>query len=374
MPKQRDTSALVKSVASIIRQHVSACVEALTSRISAVEESVKAIPVPRDGIDGKDGQPGERGEPGINGERGPQGPPGESIKGDPGESITGPVGKDGLNAYEVAVSLGFEGTAHEWMQSLVGPPGPKGDPGESVKGEKGDAGESIKGDPGADGNSITLDDVWPLIEGAVKAIPLPKDGLDGKDGVSVTVEQVMPELKAELRRAIEAIPAPKDGRDGVDGKSVSLDEVRQMWHDMYTREQAAWSLDFERRATDLMHRCIDRIEKPKDGTNGRDGVDGLGFDDMEVIHDGERSFTITLVRGEKRKDFAFKIPALIERGVYKDGTAYERGDGVTAGGNYWIALKDTTLRPGDNNTDWRLAVRKGRDGKDGLNPVRAAAR
>jgi len=38
---------------------------------------------------------------------------------------------------------------------------------------------------------------------------------------------------------------------------------------------------------------------------------------------------------------------------------------VTSQGNLWIAKCDTTTKPGDNNSDWQMAVRKGRDGKDG---------
>lgn len=42
-------------------------------------------------------------------------------KGDPG-----PAGKDGLNAYQLAVATGFEGTLDEWLESLVGSGLPEG--------------------------------------------------------------------------------------------------------------------------------------------------------------------------------------------------------------------------------------------------------
>jgi integrin beta 3 len=50
--------------------------------------------------------------------------------------------------------------------------------------------------------------------------------------------------------------------------------------------------------------------------------------------------------------------------VWKEGQ-YLTHDAVTSGGNLWIARCDTTSKPADNNSDWQLAVRKGRDGKDG---------
>lgn len=37
--------------------------------------------------------------------------------------------KDGASAYEVAVAEGFEGSAEEWLASLIGPRGPQGEPG-----------------------------------------------------------------------------------------------------------------------------------------------------------------------------------------------------------------------------------------------------
>ena len=80
--------------------------------------------------------------------------------------------------------------------------------------------------------------------------------------------------------------------------------------------------------------------------------------------DGERTFTVRFVRGEKVKEFSFKVPVLIERGVYRAGQTYERGDGGTYQGSFWIAQKDTSGKPGECD-GWRLSVKKGRDGKDG---------
>lgn len=208
------------------------------------------------------------------------------------------------------------------------------------KGEKGDKGED--GAPGKDGRDGV--DGAPGRDGD-KGIDgkdgLPgRDGVDGKDGSS-----------------------GRDGVDGKDGQSVTLDQVRQMWSDMYSKQQAEWSLDFERRAQDLLHRFMSSVPKPENGKDGRDGVDGMGFDDIEVTHDGERAFTISVVKGDRRKDFSFTLPVILEKGVWKIDSAYEKGDGVTFGGNYWIAQKNEPGKPGEGD-GWRLAVRRGRDGKD----------
>jgi hypothetical protein len=316
---------LEKFVAGV-QDYIARALAPVVKRMEAVEQRFETLAVPERG---EKGEPGERGPEGPagrdgaagqDGQPGERGPPGESIKGEKGDP--GSDGKDGRNAFEVAVSLGYEGSVHDWMASLAGSKGEKGErgeAGESIKGEKGDPGESIKGDPGVDGKSVTVDDVLPLIDAAVKAIPSPKDGQPGKDGKSVTVE-----------------------------------EIRELLELQHTK----WVLDFERRAQEFLQRAFDAVPKP------RDGIDGLGFEDMREEYDGERTVTRIYERAGVKREFKFKLPALIERGVYRQGQPYERGDGVTAGGNYWIAQKDTAAKPGESD-DWRLAVRRGRDGKQG---------
>lgn len=103
----------------------------------------------------------------------------------------------------------------------------------------------------------------------------------------------------------------------------------------------------------------------RDGINGKDGIDGMGFDDLSVEYDGERTFTFKLEQGERIKSFSFKVPLVLDRGVFKPDTEYEKGDGVTCGGSWHIALKDAPSgRPGLGG-DWRLAVKRGQDGRDG---------
>src|SRR5580765_1441734 len=64
------------------------------------------------------------------------------------------------------------------------------------------------------------------------------------------------------------------------------------------------------------------------------------------------------------KTIELKTNIVLDAGVWKDGTAYSQGDGVTWAGSFWIAQADTGAKPGDSE-DWRLAVKRGRDGKDG---------
>jgi hypothetical protein len=70
-----------------------------------------------------------------------------------------------------------------------------------------------------------------------------------------------------------------------------------------------------------------------------------------------------MAHGDRVKEWTFRDHRLIDRGVYVRGKAYEAGDGVTWGGHYWIAQADTDEPPVEGGRAWRMAVRRGRDGK-----------
>lgn len=106
-------------------------------------------------------------------------------------------------------------------------------------------------------------------------------------------------------------------------------------------------------------------EQGEKGIDGRNGVDGLGFDDLSVEYDGERAFTIKYQQGERVKVFNFILPMVIDRGVFKAGTSYERGDSVSWAGSTWTAQRATAQKPGEGETAWRLSSKAGRDGKAG---------
>ncbi len=107
-------------------------------------------------------------------------------------------------------------------------------------------------------------------------------------------------------------------------------------------------------------------EKGVDGQHGRDGVDGLGIDDLDIIQgDDLRTFTLRFSNGIKVKERSFTLPVQIYRGVFEPGRPYSQGDVVTKGGAQWHANRDTTDVPGDGVTAWTLCVKPGREGKAG---------
>lgn len=114
------------------------------------------------------------------------------IQGRQGEA--GPRGADGASAYEIAVALGYEGTEAEWLASLVGAQGPKGDDGlqgpQGLQGPKGDQGE--KGDTGATGPKGDTGDTGP--QG-----PKGDTGAKGDKGDAFTYQDFTPEQLAALK-------------------------------------------------------------------------------------------------------------------------------------------------------------------------------
>ena len=177
------------------------------------------------------------------------------------------------------------------------------------------------------------------------------------------------EIDARLK-TIESRPAAekgepgrdgKDGCDGIDGHSVTVEEVTAALDSRIEAAIARAVLDVERRAQGVLERAVERMPKPADG---KDGVDGFNLDDLQIEDDGEGNLTLRFVRGELVRERTVRLPSVSDRGVFRDGEDYRKGAGVTFGGSWWIAQKDAPEGKPGTSPDWRLAVKKGRDGRD----------
>lgn len=233
------------------------------------------------------------------------------------------------------------------------------------------------------GKSITVEDVAPLIAEqvtkAMAAIPQPApvepddDRLKAiiapliealpppQNGTSVTVEDVAPMIAEQVAKAVAALPAAKDGV-GLAGTIIDRDgHLVVTLTDGTTKELGpVVGKDVDERAIEArLKELFDAIPKAKDG------VDGFGFDDMSADYDGERGIVLRFVRGERIKEFSFSMPVVIDRGVWLEGRegGYAKGDGVTWAGSFWISQKDDNDDKPDGGEGWRLAVKRGRDGK-----------
>jgi hypothetical protein len=336
-PVLADVKSLTEQVATLESQ-----LNAMPSASQLIDEVAKAIPVPKDGRDGIDGT-----------------------------SVT--IEDVRSMVEEVAKSL----------------PVPK---------------DGRDGIDGKDGTSVTLEDVKPLIDEVAKALPAPKDGVDGKDGVSVTLEDV----RSMVEEVAKSLPVPKDGRDGIDGKdgvSVTLEDVKPLIDEVakaipVPKDGASVTIEDVR---SMVEEVAKSLPVPKDGrdaldinilpgidftksylrdtyathdgglwrahatTEGERGwecvVDGVKSVEVEQLDERTVDITVSLASGKSTKKTMI-TPTAVYRGVFdvKSDKPYTRGDMATWAGSVWhCQVDETKAKPGENNQDWKLAVKAGRD-------------
>ena len=257
---------------------------------------------------------------------------------------------------------------------------------------------------GKDADPVDMDAVKTILIEAVAALPPAKDGKDADpvdmDGVYRRVDEVLATGLDEYKKSVDNIRIPEDG------KSVTIDDVRPLIDDAVSKAVAALPPARDgingKDGADAMDAFIDNLGhlvltfsngKTKDVGQvvGDDGVDcdfdgvwklinakldswpkpkdGMGFDDLSVEYDGERTFKFVLVQGDRKKEFAFDVPIVLDRGIYADGKSYARGDAVTWDGSSWIAQTDGAKEKPGTGKEWRLAIKRGTRGKDGVMTV-----
>lgn len=227
--------------------------------------------------------------------------------------------------------------------------------------EKGD-----KGDPGkkADPVEITHEDIAKalsqepeLLQDVVaeyfKSNPVPA----GKDADPVSTEQIENALKRHLEK--NPIPAGKDAAP------VSEDQIEKCvtrYLNEHPPEKGESGIGV---AGATINRGGNLVLTTSDGRThdlgpviGKDGTD---LSDVEFNYDGERMITVSAKGGQVINQY--QMPVIIDKGYWRKGMICEAGDAVTYDGALWIAKKSTSEKPGTSaKEDWRLGVRKGRDG------------
>lgn len=220
---------------------------------------------------------------------------------------------------------------------------------ELVLPEKGDAGEQgPQGEPGPAGE-VDMDAVKALISDAVAALPAAEKGEPGRD---VDMDDVQRRIDVAVKSAVEALPAPQDGIAGKDGLGLANALIDR---------DGCLVVTF----TDGSDKNLGAVVG-KDGAPGKDG-ETFTLDDFDIVPlDDERSFDFRFTRGNVCHSFEFSFPVIIDRGVWKAGKAFTKGDAVTWGGSLWIAQRDEPGKPDTPDSGWRLAVKKGQPGKDAV--------
>jgi hypothetical protein len=219
---------------------------------------------------------------------------------------------------------------------------------------------------GKDGDSLTVEDVRPLltelVAAAVKALPAPEKGEPGEVDMEAVATIVTEQVKAEVAK----LPAPKDG------ESVTIDQVQPLLAGLV--DAAVKALPAPKDGVGLAGATIDRngalIVTLSNGEPvdlgpivGKDG-ETFTLDDFDIEQIDERTFKFKFTRGDACHSFEFAFPIVLDRGVWVDEKLYERGDAVSWAGSLWIAQRDAPGKPDTADGGWRLAVKRGRDGKN----------
>lgn len=184
---------------------------------------------------------------------------------------------------------------------------------------------------------IDMDAIKAFIAEEVSAIPVPENG---KDCDMAAVKEMVSDA---VKSAVDAIPAPKPGDPGKDGVGLA-DALRNDCGELVLT------------MTDGTTRNLGRV-------NGKDGKT-FTLDDFDIEPLDERSIKLKFTQGDACHSFELEFPVPIYRGVYQDSAEYVRGDMVTWAGSCWHCDEPKGMKPGAADSGWRLAVKSGRAGRD----------
>ena len=168
---------------------------------------------------------------------------------------------------------------------------------------------------------------------------MPKDGKDGVDGKSVTLDDVT----LLVERAVKALPVPKDGKDGADGAGVAGAMIDRT---------GALLLTLSNGEVKNLGNVV--------------GKDGASFEDFNLSFDADNHEVVVQAKaGVVAKEVRAPIHGLVMRGegYWREGTKAKGLEVWSYGGNLWVAKRATSSRPDTQSEDWVLAARKGRDGQ-----------
>lgn len=200
----------------------------------------------------------------------------------------------------------------------------------------------LDGKDGRDGKDWEPEVVKAWLADAVKAIPVPQNG---RDGSSITAEDVAPLIRAEVDRIAKEIPVPKDGL-GMAGAMIDRDGALQI---TFTNGEV---------------KNLGRVEG-KDGRDGKNGQDGVSFESFDIEYLPETHEVCVKAGAAGRvKEVRYPAGGIRPAGYWREGTKAVAGEAWVHDGSLWIAVKSTPAKP-TTGDDWIIAARKGRDGERG---------
>ena len=226
-----------------------------------------------------------------------------------------------------------------------------------------------------DGKDAEPVDVDSLVKMVLARVPAPangKDGEDGRNGFSVTLEDVQPMLDNAIKqigqqaenavaKAISAIPKPMDGRDGTNGKDGERGEKGAdglgVAGAMIDRDGA-----LQITLTNGEVKSLGVVV----GKDGQNGCDGISFEAFEIEYLPEsHEMVVKATAAGRTKELRYPAGGIRPAGYWRDGTKAEAGEAWVHDGSLWIARSPTATKPESRCEDWIIAARKGRDGERG---------
>lgn len=236
-----------------------------------------------------------------------------------------------------------------------------------------------KGDPGQDAEPVDVDALADLVVAKLLESPRLQTLVDlaTADAVSKHFEANPVQhgrdadpamIEAKVKAAVDALPVPKDGRDA---GPVTEQQLAAAVAKHLTENPPQAGADGVGLAGAMIDRAGELVITTTKGETirlgkvvGEDGQDGLSFETATGDYDAERGFVITLGAGDRRKEFV--LPYMVHRGFWREGLGVKAGESITHDGALWIAKRSNASKPClENDQDWALGARKGRDGKDG---------
>jgi hypothetical protein len=196
------------------------------------------------------------------------------------------------------------------------------------------------------------------------------------DQVAAVVGDILAEQVAAMTARLERM-----AQDIITERTARAEMTRMLEHAAVTQAETAAKVErLDPRLRDLGEGLAElrgraamlaRMEGPAGprGETGPAGADGrIEAPELrcEPTADPRRFNVILRVAGGVEARAELVLPVPIYQGVWQAGVDYQRGDGVTMDGSFWIALADTAARPGSPSGDkaWRLAVKRGRDARE----------
>jgi hypothetical protein len=383
-----------------VRMYVGKAIEPVTKKLAELELAIRSLPAASQGQKGERGDPGPKGDsqPAVDVEqllaklvleakrlvdeipRPKDGERGERGHGPDPEQLRGIV-------------------AAEVDRAVAAMPAP-------LEGQRGEPGEKGERGPGADEAAI-LERLMTALRAEVEKLPKPKDGEKGErgdSGVSVDMAMLKSHVASWVKDAVEILK-PKDGKDGApgqDGKPASHESVALL-------------------VAETVEKALAKLPRAQDGDDGRDAAQIEPLPEIDSKRSYPRGtfadYRNGMVRALRQTDplegltleragwavcmngiaplaiesadggrtirivskytngaevvHELKTDILKYRNVWTPG-AYERGDIVTWNGSSWHCERATQSEP-ETSDDWKLMVKRGRDGFRPPKEVRKAA-